>query len=63
MVDAADRVAEIVTTGAGVGRLSGYESAPIEADNGGMGSVGGDGGGNEGGNEGGDTPSTPSTPS
>ena len=63
VVDAADRVAEIVTTGAGVGRLSGYESAPIEADNGGMGSVGGDGGGNEGGNEGGDTPTTPSTPS
>lgn len=59
VVDAADRVPEIVTTGAGVGRLTGYAEAPVAADNGGMGS--GDSG--SGGESGGDTPTTPDTPS
>lgn len=59
VVDAADRVPEIVTTGAGVGRLTGFAEAPVAADNGGMGS--GDSG--SGGESGGDTPTTPDTPS
>ena len=68
VVDAADRVPEIVTTGAGVGRLTGYAEAPIAADNGGMGTGGGDNGGgsdgdDEGGSDNGGTPTTPSEPS
>ncbi len=61
VVDAADRVPEIVTTGAGVGRLTGYAEAPVAVDNGGMSS--GDGGSGDGGESGGDTPTTPDTPS
>ena len=66
VVDAADRVAEIVRSGAGVGRLAGYAEAPIEADNGGLGSGttgGGTTGGDTGGNTGGDDPEEPTTPS
>ena len=55
-------------SGAGVGRLSGFANAPIEADNGGMGGGNGDAGGNDSGDNGGDggddnggtTPSVPS---
>lgn len=69
VVDAADRVAEIVSLGAGVGRLTGYAEAPIEADNGGLGggtSGGDEGGSDDGGNTGGSgdgDPDEPTTPS
>jgi hypothetical protein len=61
IVDDQTRVAEIVRSGAGVGRLSGFAEAPIAADNGGMGTGGGS---EEGGNEGGGTtePEEPEQP-
>lgn len=52
IVDAAEEVADIVRSGAGVGRLTGYATAPIPVDNGGMPS-GGDSG-SEGGDDSGD---------
>ena len=69
VVDDQSRVAEIVKSGAGVGRLSGYASAPVEVDNGGQGggtsggTTGGDSGsgGNTGGSDDGGT-TNPDTP-
>ncbi|MBP3439922.1 MAG: right-handed parallel beta-helix repeat-containing protein [Tidjanibacter sp.] len=65
VVDDQTRVAEIVKSGAGVGRLTGFSSAPIEADNGGLGTEGGGSGdsGSEGGDDSGTTdPEQPSEP-
>ncbi len=56
-VDAASDIPTIVREGAGVGKMTGYASAPIAVDNGGLGtSEGGDSGdsGNTGGDEGGE---------
>lgn len=54
VVDAAEQVADIVRSGAGVGRLEGFANAPVEADNGGMNTSGGDDNGNTGGDDTGD---------
>lgn len=69
VVDDKTRVAEIVKSGAGVGRLSGYATAPVAVDNGGMSSGdsgdSGDGGNDGGGNNDGDggTTTEPEEPS
>ncbi|MBO5661947.1 MAG: right-handed parallel beta-helix repeat-containing protein, partial [Tidjanibacter sp.] len=65
VVDDQTEVADIVKSGAGVGRLAGYANAPIEADNGGMGggSEGGDSGSSDGGDDNDNEGTTPSEPS
>ena len=64
VVDSAEEIAEIVKSGAGVGRLSGYATAPVPVDNGGMSTSGGSSEGGDSGDDGsGDDNTEPDTPS
>ncbi len=62
VVDSAEEIADIVRSGAGVGRLSGYAEAPVAVDNGGMSTGGTDEGGDTSDPEEPDTPTDPEEP-